>query len=390
MSDRLKMPPERDFGFYQRRKHDKWRAVDPPTPALEAPVADSHAHIHMLPDPAWELARCVANGVDYVCMIVDPSEDGSRPFDELNAWRDEAFAMLSLRKEGHFSKISEKMSQSRVFTINQGENAPQNPDFGLFTGRNRGFEPENEPTLLQKPDFVTQNGKNLKNASPERLLDACISVGVHPHNAKLYTPELENELIVRLQDPRVGALGEVGLDFHYDLSPRETQRTVFLRQIELAQQLGFPLVLHLRGGEDPVADNAHREAFEILRDAGALGPRTLLHCCALPPEELEPWIEADCYIAYGGALTFKNADVAREGARLVPEERLLLETDSPYMTPEPMRGAACTPAHVIFTAARLAEVRGIAPGDERKAFLERLHANTLEFYAKANTEGEAV
>lgn len=324
MSDRLKMPPERDFGFYQRRKHDKWRAVDPPMPALEAAVADSHAHVHMLPDPAWELARCIANGVDYVCMIVDPSEDGSRPFDGLNAWRDEAISMLP---------------------------------------------PQNTPS--------------------EGLLGVCIAVGVHPHNAKLYTPELENALIARLRDERVGALGEVGLDYHYNLSPREVQRTVFMRQIELAQQLDFPLVLHLRGGEDPVADNAHREAFEILRDADALGPRTLLHCCALPPKELEPWIEADCFIAYGGAITFKSADAAREGVRLVPIERLMIETDSPYMTPEPMRGAACTPAHVVFTAARLAEIRGIAPGDDRKAFLEQIHANTVNFYAKADARGEA-
>jgi TatD DNase family protein len=85
MSDeRFKMPPERDFGFYQRRKHDKWRAVEPPQPSLEAAVADSHAHVHLLPDPAWELARCIANGVDFLCMIVDPSEDGAAPFDSLD------------------------------------------------------------------------------------------------------------------------------------------------------------------------------------------------------------------------------------------------------------------------------------------------------------------
>ena len=86
MSDRLKLPPERDFKFYQRRKHDKWREVAAPEPALEAAVADSHAHIHMLPDPGWELERCAANGVDFVCEITDPSEDGSRPFDELDSW----------------------------------------------------------------------------------------------------------------------------------------------------------------------------------------------------------------------------------------------------------------------------------------------------------------
>lgn len=302
MSDRLKMPPERGFGFYQRRKHDKWREVAAPSPALEAPVADSHAHVHMLPDPAWEFARCAANGVRFVCMIVDPSEDGARPFDMLDEWREGAD------------------------------------------------------------------------------VEVRIAAGVHPHNAKLYDDAMERVLCDRLADPRVAALGEIGLDFHYDLSPRDTQRAVFRRQVEIAQERGLPIALHLRGGEDPQADNAHREAFEILSEMNALGPRTLLHCCALPPDELLPWVQADCYIAYGGALTFKNAEAAREGARLVPTERLLLETDAPYMTPEPMRGAACTPAHVVFTAAALAELRGTAPGDSRRAFLQQLYDNTLSFY----------
>lgn len=316
MSNRLKLPPERDFGFYQRRKHDKWRVVEPP--ALETAVADSHAHIHMLPDPAWELVRCAANGVDFICEICDPSEDGSRPFDEIDQWL--ANARSSLAAEA----------------LGEGE------------------------------------------------IDARIAVGVHPHNAKLYTRAVEDDLVARLSDPHVVALGEIGLDYHYDLSPREMQRRVFCRQIELAKQAGLPIALHLRGGDDPVADNAHREAFEILREIDALDSDVLLHCCALPPDELHPWIETGCYIAYGGAITFKNADAAREGARLVPDDRLLIETDSPYMTPEPMRGAACTPAHIVFTAAALAEVRDEAPGANRKLFLERLHANTLAFYRVAS------
>lgn len=316
MSDRLKMPPERDFGFYQRRKHDKWREVPAPEPALEAAVADSHAHIHMLPDPAWELVRCAMNGVDFVCEICDPSEDGTRPFDELDEWLEAAAAGLA--------------------AAGRGAEAP-----------------------------------NVR-----------IAVGVHPHNAKLYDEAIEEQLLGLLRDPRVAALGEIGLDYHYDLSPRDVQRRVFRRQIEIAQELDLPIALHLRGGEDPQADDAHAEAFAILREMGALGPRTLLHCCALPPDEIAPWVEADCYIAFGGALTFKSADAAREGARLVPVERLMLETDSPYMTPEPMRGAACTPAHVVFTAACLAEVRGVASGAQRKAFLERLNANTLAFYGR--------
>ena len=315
MSDRLNMPLEHDFKFYQRRKHDKWLEVPTPAPAREGLVADSHAHIHMLPDPAWELVRCAANGVDFVCEIVDPSEDGSLPFDQLAAWRENA--------------------------------ASQVASAGL-------------------------------DAQP---INVRIAVGVHPHNAKLYTDAIEEELVERLADSRVGALGEIGLDFHYDLSPRSVQRDVFIRQVELAKQAGVPIALHLRGGEDPEKDNAHAEAFGILQEIGFPEAGTLLHCCALGPEELAPWVEADCYVAYGGALTFKSAVDAREGAKIVPLDRLMVETDSPYMTPEPMRGTACTPAHVVFTAARLAEVRGIAPGDGRRMFLEQLHDNTLSFYA---------
>ena len=276
-------------------------------------IIDTHAHIHMLPDPAWELVRCAANGVDFVCEIVDPSEDGSLPFDQLAAWRENA--------------------------------ASQAASAGLDT----------QPT------------------------DVRIAVGVHPHNAKLYTDAIEKELVGRLSDSRVGALGEIGLDFRYDLSPRNVQRDVFVRQVELAKQAGLPIALHLRGGEDPEKDNAHAEAFEILQEIGFPEAGTLLHCCALGRDELAPWVEAGCYIAYGGALTFKSADDAREGAKIVPLDRLMVETDSPYMTPEPMRGTACTPAHVVFTAARLAEVRGIEPGDERRRFLSQLHDNTLSF-----------
>ena len=145
----------------------------------------------------------------------------------------------------------------------------------------------------------------------------------------------------------------------------------------------MPIALHLRGGDDPETDNAHAEAFRILSEVGFPSRGTILHCCALPPDELRPWIEAGCYIAYGGTLTFKNADAAREGALIVPDERLLLETDSPYMAPEPMRGTTCTPAHVIFTAAALAELRGRVPGPDREQFLAQLYANTLRFFEVA-------
>ena len=317
MSERMKLPPEKDCGFYQRRKHDKWREVAPPDPSLEGPVADSHAHVHSLPDPAWELVRCAANNVKFVCEICDPSEDTLDIPDDVREWQ----------------------------------------------------------ATSETPDLPIMR----------------ITAGVHPHNAKLYDDEVEKLLMKWLEAPETVIVGEIGLDYHYDLSPRDVQRKVFRRQIQIAKELDMPISLHLRGGDpEPASEsseppastysNAHREAFEILQEVGFPSRGTILHCCALPPEELQPWIDAGCYIAYGGTLTFKTADAAREGARIVPTDQLLLETDSPYMAPEPMRGAACTPAHVIFSAAHLAEIRGIAPGQDRERFLAQLMANTRRIF----------
>ena len=352
MSDRLKLPPERDLGFYQRRKHDAWRAVEPP--ALEAPVIDTHAHIHMLPDPAWELYRCVSNGVEDVCEICDPSEDELSPDDDLVHWR---WQCATYMMKAYLDEVGE---------LDPGAGVPPAADTADAPDAGAGVPAAVDAPIV--PDASTAPYVHM-------------AAGVHPHNARLYDEAVERKLLEWLASPRVVALGEIGLDYHYDLSPRDVQRCVFRRQIALAKELGLPIALHLRGGDDPVADDAHAEAFAILQEEGFPQAGTLLHCCALPPDQLKPWIEADCYIAYGGALTFKNGEAAREGARLVPANRLLLETDSPYMTPEPMRGAACTPAHVIFTAACLAEVRGCEPGVARQHFLEQVTANSRAFFA---------
>ena len=359
----MKMPSKKNFGFYQRKKHDKWKEVPPPEPPLEAPVADSHAHVHTLPDPAWELVRCAANGVDFVCEICDPSEDQLQIPDDVRRWQQEAEAQI----EGQFCLPG---GHPRI-------------DKGLIAAYAPSGEPPAEEAFSAEgnpdarlDDPAASDAASAPSCQPLTVPTMRIAAGVHPHNAKLYDAEVEQRLLIWLSAPETIVLGEIGLDYHYDLSPRETQRQVFRRQLELAKQLDLPVALHLRAGEDPLADDAHREAFEILSEVGFPARGTILHCCTLAPDKLQPWIDAGCYIAYGGALTFANADDARAGARLVPEDRLLLETDSPYMTPVPMRGAPCTPAHIIFTAAKLAELRGIAPGPDRARFLEQLHANT--------------
>ncbi|HIS40694.1 MAG TPA: TatD family hydrolase [Candidatus Aphodovivens avistercoris] len=193
------------------------------------------------------------------------------------------------------------------------------------------------------------------------------AVGCHPHNAKHYDDALELKLRELLVDPRVSAVGEIGLDYHYDFSPREDQRTAFRRQIRVAKEAGLPLVLHVR--------EAHDDAFAILQDEGFPEAGTLLHCFNLDWAELERWVDVGCYVAFGGPLTFKKADEVRDAAARVPQDRLLTETDAPYMTPEPLRGAVCGPEHVVFTVEKLCEVRGLSRGEEREAFLNALMAN---------------
>ena len=193
------------------------------------------------------------------------------------------------------------------------------------------------------------------------------AVGCHPHNAKHYDDALEGLLLDRLADARVSAVGEIGLDYHYDFSPREAQREAFRRQVRVAKEAGLPIVLHIR--------EAHDDAFSILQEEGFPQAGTLLHCFNLDWAELERWVEAGCYVAFGGPVTFKHADEVRDAASHVPEELLLTETDAPYMTPEPLRGATCGPEHVVFTADKLCEVRGLAFGEEREMFLRKLLAN---------------
>lgn len=193
------------------------------------------------------------------------------------------------------------------------------------------------------------------------------AVGCHPHNAKHYDDALEKQLLDRLADARVSAVGEIGLDYHYDFSPREAQREAFRRQIRVAKEAGLPVVLHIR--------EAHDDAFSILQEEGFPRAGTLLHCFNLDWAELERWVEAGCYVAFGGPVTFKHADEVRDAASRVPEELLLTETDAPYMTPEPLRGATCGPEHVVFTADKLREVRSLAFGEERETFLRKLLAN---------------
>jgi TatD DNase family protein len=174
------------------------------------------------------------------------------------------------------------------------------------------------------------------------------TAGIHPHDAATWDQRTEVWLPEVLRDPRVVAVGEMGLDYHYDHSPRETQRRVFDRQLALAAESGKPAVIHAREADDDVA--------------AILGhhPRVtaILHSFSSGPGLLRAALHAGHYVSFSGMITFRNWR-DDEAVRLVPADRLLVETDAPYLAPVPHRGRRNEPGFVRETAARLAEVRGV-------------------------------
>lgn len=179
------------------------------------------------------------------------------------------------------------------------------------------------------------------------------AVGVHPHDASA----LDDARLFRLRGwmagERVVALGEIGLDYYYDRSPREAQRAAFAAQLELAEELRAPIILHVR--------DAHGDATELISARKGRLPSGVMHCYTGSWESAKRYLDMGLYISLSGAVTFKNAPKLREVAEKLPADRLLIETDCPYLSPEPLRGRRNEPAHLRYTAERVAEIRGIEP-----------------------------
>jgi TatD DNase family protein len=176
------------------------------------------------------------------------------------------------------------------------------------------------------------------------------TVGVHPHDASKATPATFDRLRALLQHPKVLAIGEIGLDYHYDFSPREVQREVFAAQLRIAAEAGKPIVIHTREAWD-----------DTLRLIDETPPARggIMHCFTGGADEARQSLDRGFSLSFGGVLTFPKAENVREAARITPPDRLLVETDAPYLAPVPHRGKRNEPAFVVETARRLAAVRGV-------------------------------
>ncbi|HYH69793.1 MAG TPA: TatD family hydrolase [Methyloceanibacter sp.] len=179
------------------------------------------------------------------------------------------------------------------------------------------------------------------------------SVGTHPHNAAEETDVTTAELVRLAAHPKVVAIGEAGLDYHYDHSPRDVQAQSFRAHIAAARETGLPLVIHAREADEDIA--------AILEEESARGAFPfVLHCFTSGAELARRGLALGGYISFSGVLTFKKSEALRAIARDVPLDRLLVETDAPYLAPEPFRGRVNEPSYVAHTAARLGDVRGLA------------------------------
>ncbi len=261
------------------------------TPDLGAPVPDTHAHLDMLDDPPGALVRAAQSGVSFVATVVDVTESPERTFEGLAGWCAEA-----------------------------------------------------EERLVA--EAATEGGHAAAEVPGVRIV-----VGCHPHNASRYDEAVDAHLRAYARDPRVAAIGEMGLDFHYDNSPRDDQRASFRAELAIAHESGLPAVVHLR--------EAHDEGIEILTELGVPRAGCIIHCFTADATLARRFVDMGCYVSFAGPLTFKKAEELRVAAAAVPLERLLVETDCPFLAPDPYRGKRNEPALVTYTAAALARTHGV-------------------------------
>lgn len=178
------------------------------------------------------------------------------------------------------------------------------------------------------------------------------AVGVHPSETEHLTESDMHTLVKLSQHPKIKAIGEIGLDYYYDDPPREKQQKWLARQIDIAHEVQLPIIIHDR--------DAHADTLRILREHHAEQVGGVFHCYSGSTEMLREVLELNMYVAFGGTLTFKKSVKAVEAAKAAPLDRILIETDSPYLTPEPHRGKRNSSLYIHYVAEKLADIRGLS------------------------------
>ncbi len=296
-------------------------------PVPSGPIADSHTHLSSLHhiDPALALARAALCGVRFIADVVDPTDDATDPaalFADLAHWEDSCAEMLAV-----------------------------------------------------------WSGQGVRDALGEvpAVPDIRILAGCHPHNAARFDDAARATLRELLAHPLCGGMGEIGLDYHYDLSPRDVQQDVFREQLMLAVELDLPLSLHIR--------EAHPDAARIMAETGVPAAGAVLHCFDLGPDDARPFQEMGCILGIGGAVTFNRCEPTREAVLAAPADAIVTETDAPYMAPEPLRGTRCEPAMVALSARFVADLRADALGEDPAAFYAAAYERARDLFDRPDPSG---
>jgi TatD DNase family protein len=225
-----------------------------------------------------------------------------------------------------------------------GTNCKEGPDAALARARAAGvgaFVAIGVGSLQAAREVLALSG---------RSADVRCTAGVHPHDATTLDDALFAELAELARNPLVVGIGEIGLDYHYDHSPREVQSAVFRRFVALAREVKKPIVVHTR--------SAPADTLDVLEQEGARDVGGVIHCFSEDRDFARRSFDLGFDVSFSGIVTFKNATSVHDVARFAPDERILVETDSPYLAPVPKRGSPNEPAYIVHTAKRVAELRG--------------------------------
>lgn len=194
------------------------------------------------------------------------------------------------------------------------------------------------------------------------------AVGIHPHNAEKATQNDLDGFITNFQEEKVKACGEIGLDYYYEFSSRDVQKKWFADQLAIAYTHHMPTILHIR--------DAHQDTVDILRAQHGALPPCVIHCCSASKEMAKIYLDMGFYLSFTGIITFKNAKSPRETCAYAPLDRLMIETDCPYMTPVPFRGKRNEPAYVAYVAKEMARIKG----EEEESLFACLNKNAQQFF----------
>lgn len=319
-------------------KHTKRGDKVYPVPAPLAPLFDTHAHLACFwtKDPAEVLVRATRAGVCSLVTLYDPLGDGC--------------------------------------------------DLPTFQARLREWTRRARAELADAP-----GADSAQAASASLLGNVRYLVGAHPYGAPDYADATQRVLEAALADPLCVGIGEIGLDYHFDAdddieaAPHDVQMACMARQLALAVERDVPVELHLRNDAADDAREAHADAYRVLSDVGIPRAGCILHCFGEDRATMERFVELGCHIAFGGAATFKRNAHIREAFAACPAERILFETDCPYMAPEPIRGLECEPAMIVFTADALCRDRAERTGEDARGIAAAAWANARRIFFPLGT-----